>query len=128
MATVKTRVARFGDEAAIVVDRYDRYPDAGRVMRVHQEDLCQALGAPPTKKYQSDGGPTARDIAELLRRAMSTPGADRAVQRFADALIWNWLIGGTDGHAKNYSLLLQGQRSRAGPLVRHRVGAAVRGP
>jgi serine/threonine-protein kinase HipA len=42
--------------------------------------------------------------------------ADLAVSRFADALIWNWLIGGTDAHAKNYSLLLADKQVRLAPM------------
>jgi serine/threonine-protein kinase HipA len=86
------------------------------IVRVHQEDLCQALGIPPTEKYQNDGGPSPATIASLLRSAMPPRVADEAVWRFADALIWNWLIAGTDGHAKNYSLLLAGDQVRFAPL------------
>lgn len=113
---VRSRIARFGDQSAIVVDRYDRYPTEAGFDRIHQEDLCQALAIPPTRKYQNEGGPGPRDIADLLRRAMLTPAAERAVRGFADALIWNWLIGGTDAHAKNYSLLLAQGEVRLAPL------------
>jgi serine/threonine-protein kinase HipA len=120
MMAVNTRITRFRDESAIVIDRYDRYPDTAHgspsFARIHQEDLCQALSVPPTRKYQNEGGPDARAITELLRRAMSARAGDQAVSRFADALIWNWLIGGTDGHAKNYSLLLSGEEVRLAPL------------
>ena len=78
---------------------------------MHQEDLCQALGVPPTRKYQNEGGPGVREVTKLLRDVMPPDVADAAVWRFADALIWNWLIAGTDAHAKNYSLLLAGDRS-----------------
>lgn len=76
------------------------------ILRVHQEDFCQALGVPPTTKYQSDGGPTPLDVATLLRSHSGRPVED--VATFVDALALNWLIGGTDGHAKNYSLLHAG--------------------
>ena len=71
---------------------------------------------PPSRKYQSDGGPSAGDIARLLRRALPPVAADEAVLSFADALIWNWLIAGTDAHAKNYSMLLQGRKIYFAPL------------
>ncbi len=106
----------YGEESAVVVDRYDRSVQRGAIVRVHQEDLCQALGIPPTKKYQNDGGTSPATIASLLRRAMAPRVADTAVWQFADALIWNWLIAGTDGHAKNYSLLLAGDQVRLAPL------------
>ena len=116
LPAVRSRIARFGDQSAIVVDRYDRYPSGVGFSRIHQEDLCQALAVPPIRKYQNEGGPGPSDIAELFRRAMPTRAAEQAVRGFADALIWNWLIGGTDAHAKNYSLLLRQGEVRLAPL------------
>ena len=100
----------------MVVHRYDRIAPGGQIVRVHQEDLCQALGIPPSRKYQNEGGPGPADIAKLLRRVMSPQVADDAVGRFTDALIWNWLIAGTDAHAKNHSLLLADNQVRLAPL------------
>jgi len=116
LITARTRVRRFGDESAIVVDRYDRVQVGDRLARVHQEDLCQALGFPPSQKYQNEGGPTPTRVVELVRTAMPARAADDAVWRFVDALAWNWLIAGTDAHAKNYSLLLSGDDVRLAPL------------
>ena len=117
LLVVRTSVSRFGDETAVVVTRYDRrVAPGGEILRVHQEDLCQALGLPPSRKYQNEGGPGPAQIARLLREAMPPAVADGAVWRFVDALIWNWLIGGTDAHAKNYSLLLAGDQVRLAPL------------
>ena len=99
-------VQHFGDEIAIVVERYDRVRDGGQWARIHQEDMCQALGIHPTRKYENDGGPGARTVAELLREQSSNPEED--VQSCVDAIIFNWLIAGTDAHAKNYALLLGG--------------------
>ena len=97
---------RFKNEIAIVVERYDRVKVETRWARIHQEDMCQALGLHPTRKYESDGGPGARTIVELLRTQSSNPQDD--VQSFADAMAFNWLIAGTDAHAKNFGLLLGG--------------------
>jgi serine/threonine-protein kinase HipA len=116
LPAVRSRIARFGDQSAIVVERYDRYPVGSGFGRIHQEDLCQALAVPPTRKYQNEGGPSPSDIAELFRRVMPTRAAEQAVRGFADALIWNWLIAGTDAHAKNYSLLLSQGEARLAPL------------
>jgi serine/threonine-protein kinase HipA len=116
LGTVTSRIARFGDQSAIVVSRYDRFPERGGFGRIHQEDLCQALGVPPTRKYQNEGGPGPYDIAELFRRAMPERTAGQAVRHFTDALIWNWLVGGTDAHAKNYSLLLRHGEVLLAPL------------
>ena len=77
--------------------------------------MCQALSVHPSLKYQSDGGPAVGDIADLLNRL---PIEDRDVnaQRFFKALAFNFLIGGTDAHAKNYSLILIGSRAQVSPL------------
>ncbi|MET4315717.1 type II toxin-antitoxin system HipA family toxin [Bradyrhizobium sp. RT4b] len=106
-----TQVMHFGREIAIVIERYDRQFSGNEIVRVHQEDICQALGILPTRKYQNDGGPSPADVIELLRTYSTDRVAD--VDTFVDALGFNWLIAGTDAHAKNYSLLLAG-----GPHVR----------
>jgi serine/threonine-protein kinase HipA len=116
LVAARTKVSRFGDESAVVIDRYDRREVGGEIIRVHQEDLCQALALSPSLKYQNEGGPGPADIARLFRSAMPPRAADDAVWRFADALIWNWLIAGTDAHAKNYSLLLAEDQVRLAPL------------
>lgn len=110
-----SEIARFDDELAIVVDRYDRAVQAGRILRVHQEDACQAMAVHPARKYEVDGGPGARAIAELIREHSRKPDED--LETFADALAFNWLIGGTDAHAKNYSFLIGADgRVRLAPL------------
>jgi len=116
LLAVRTQVTRFGDVSALVVERFDRRPANQAFGRVHQEDLCQAMSVPPSGKYQSEGGPGPREVAALLRRVMRPGEAYAALWRFADALIWNWLIAGTDAHAKNYSILLAGDEVRLAPL------------
>jgi len=111
-----TRVARFENESAIVVERYDRRDIDGHMARIHQEDLCQAMSISPSNKYQNVGGPSPKQVATLFREAMPASAADAAVARFVDALAWNWLIAGTDAHAKNYSLLLASGQIRLAPL------------
>ena len=81
LIAVRTRVARFAGESAVVVDRYDRVVRENEISRVHQEDLCQALGIPPSGKYQNEGGPGAGDIARLLRPRDAT--SDRRLRRVA---------------------------------------------
>jgi serine/threonine-protein kinase HipA len=100
-------VSRFQDEIAIVIERYDRLYISGERVRVHQEDICQAFGIHPARKYENEGGPGVRRIVDLLRQQSSRPEED--VQTFLDAIAFNWLIAGTDGHAKNYALLLGAQ-------------------
>ena len=116
LPVVRSELVSFGAETAILIERYDRLRSGRALIRVHQEDLCQALGVAPTTKYQADGGPGPVEVATLLRRVMPARVAEEGVARFADALIWNWLIGGTDAHAKNYSLLLSGGQVRLAPL------------
>lgn len=115
LITARSEVLRFEEEVAIVVERYDRRPTAVGIVRVHQEDLCQALAVPPTAKYENEGGPGGRTIVDLLRTVSGRPDEDEG--RFVDALIFNWLVAGTDAHAKNYSLLIgAGGRARLAPL------------
>jgi serine/threonine-protein kinase HipA len=107
-------VQAFDDEVAIVVERYDRIVSGPQtVMRVHQEDLCQALGLHPELKYESDGGPGIAAIMKLLEQS-SAPEDDR--RSFIRAIAFNFLILGTDAHAKNYSLLLGTGQVRLAPL------------
>lgn len=115
LTAAESAVGHFGDQVAIVLARYDRERDeVGTVRRYHQEDLCQALGIHPERKYQKDGGPSPEAIARVL--AQTTDPAD-ALDRFLRALVFNFLIGGTDAHAKNFSLIhLPGRRSFMAPL------------
>lgn len=118
LIAARSRIARFEEETAVVLTRYDRLPGSakGGVGRVHQEDVCQALGVLPERKYENEGGPGVAAVVRLFRNAMPVREAQDAVGRFVDALIWNWLIAGTDAHAKNYSLLLAGRQVRLAPL------------
>ena len=116
LTVARSEVLRFEDQTALVVERYDRRLINGQLRRVHQEDLAQACGVHPERKYQADGGPSVAQISSVFQRFMSPDAAASAGQRFADALAWNWLIGGTDAHAKNYSLLLSGREVRLAPL------------
>jgi serine/threonine-protein kinase HipA len=109
LPTTSSMVMHFRDQVAFVAERYDRGVTARGVLRIHQEDMCQALGYPPTRKYENDGGPGVAQIVDFLRRNSSAPRED--VQTFIDAIAFNWLIGGTDAHAKNYSILI-GTRGR----------------
>src|SRR6266849_6674551 len=115
LSVVDSRIMHFQDEVAIVVERYDRVRTAAGLRRVHQEDMCQALAIPPTRKYQNEGGPGIRDIVELLRTYSANAPED--VHTFLDAIAYNWLIAGTDAHGKNYALLIGAQaRVRLAPL------------
>jgi serine/threonine-protein kinase HipA len=111
----RSDVRYFDDVLTIVVERYDRDTASAPHRRIHQEDLCQALGVHPRHKYQNEAGPSAKDAVSVIRESSSRPAVDAAT--FVDALLYNFLIAGTDAHAKNYSLLLADATSvRLAPL------------
>jgi serine/threonine-protein kinase HipA len=100
-----TEIGIFGTRRVLVVERFDRHRRAsGQILRLPQEDGCQALGIPPTRKYQSDGGPGMRDILGMLKGA-DDPQVDQIA--FFKSQILFWLMGATDGHAKNFSIFLK---------------------
>lgn len=105
-----------GAGRVLCVKRYDRHlGSSGEILRIHQEDACQALGRSPGLKYQADGGPSAAEIAGLLGRFSDDSTDD--VLRFVMTLAFNWIIAGTDAHSKNYSLLhARGSAMRLAPL------------
>ena len=110
-----SQVLTFEDETAIVVERYDRARIGATVRRLHQEDFCQALGFPPTRKYQNEGGPGCAKMGDAIRTHSSEP--ERDTRTFARAILFNWIVGGTDAHAKNFSMLIgAGGRARLAPL------------
>lgn len=100
-----TQISTFGARKVLVVERFDRrWRSGNHLLRLPQEDLCQALGVPSAQKYQSQGGPGAVAILKLLQ------GSDSPLQdqiAFLKSQILFWLIGATDGHAKNFSLSLR---------------------
>lgn len=111
----ETECVQVQGKHALLVTRYDRVmaPD-GEYRRVHQEDMCQALAVSTARKYQKHRGPGVSEIAGLLWTTSSDPETD--VRLFRDALIYNWIIAGTDAHAKNYGLLLHEGSVRLAPL------------
>ena len=117
LLAARSEVVNFAGQRALSVHRYDRFrkPD-GTVRRIHQEDLCQALGVMPDQKYQSEGGPSAQRIAQFLNDQIGEPAAGRAIDQFVDALIFNWLLAAPDAHAKNYSVLLDRRAVRLAPI------------
>jgi len=115
LPTARAHVMRFDDHVALTVERYDRVRDNGGFRRLHQEDLCQALGLPPAKKNQADGGPTPARMIEIIRAHSGAPHED--AWTFARALMLRWLIASPDGHAKNSALLIgSAGRARLAPL------------
>ena len=111
----KAEIAKFGKTTALVIERFDRrWTKDGRLLRLPQEDCCQALSVPPTRKYQGDGGPGLVQLLNLVKGS-DTPAEDQT--KLLKAQIIFWLIGATDGHAKNFSIFLSpGGRFHLTPL------------
>ena len=115
-SVVSTELRKFDGGTAIVVERYDRRIENGEVARLHQEDMCQALKFAPSYKYQQDGGPGIKDICGLLRSHVLPEAVENEIKKFIRAIAFSWVVASTDGHAKNYSLLLSGPRVQLAPL------------
>lgn len=92
------------DTSVFVVKRYDRALSGVGTIRLHQEDFCQALKIPPEYKYESEGGPSLAACFGLVRSASVRSGRD--VLSLLNWVIFNYLIGNSDAHGKNISLLL----------------------
>ena len=115
LPTAAAEIRVFGKTRALVIERFDRkWTDEGRLLRLPQEDFCQALSVPPGLKYQSLGGPGIIEGLNLLKGS-DTPTEDQ--KSFLKAQVLFWLIGATDGHAKNFSIYLgRGGRFRLTPV------------
>jgi serine/threonine-protein kinase HipA len=99
----------------ILVERYDRHVEKdGSIRKLHQEDFCQALGVPPELKYEEEGGPGVSRSQELIQEWTQRPAADRLT--FQRMLIFHYLVGNADAHAKNYALLYQDGTPDLAPL------------
>jgi serine/threonine-protein kinase HipA len=107
---------RAGKRTFLLVKRYDRTDVGGRCRRLHQEDYCQALGLPPSAKYESNQtgirGPNLKDMFEVTRRHL--PAAE--IIRLLDLVVLNILCCNTDAHAKNYSILIRGNGASLAPV------------
>ncbi|MBN8868246.1 MAG: HipA domain-containing protein [Solirubrobacterales bacterium] len=107
LTTVENEIQAFSGRDCIIVSRYDRTREEGRVRRLHQEDICQALGVDPMVgervKYESHGGPGLKDVAKLLDDYADD--AQRELDRLVEAVTFTVLIGNADQHGKNLSLL-----------------------
>jgi len=98
----------------LIVTRYDRDLTQEPIRRLHQEDLCQALGKLHIEKYQQEGGPTVAEAMALIDAESAVPARDR--QRLWFGLVFNILIGNCDAHGKNYSLLYDSEAPNLSPF------------
>jgi len=116
LPVARSEIAHFGAQKVLVVERFDRRwsQDNSWLMRLPQEDFCQALGVAPALKYESDGGPGVTDAMKLLL------GSQQAVQDrdvFFKSQILFWMLAAIDGHAKNFSVFIEpGSAYRMTPL------------
>lgn len=105
LPVANTEMAEFDGQKVLIVERFDRAWMDGKkwIARLPQEDFCQALGYPPDKKYEKDGGPGMEACLKVLAGS-----ADAQTDRTAFLLtqLAFWLLAATDGHAKNYSIFL----------------------
>jgi serine/threonine-protein kinase HipA len=104
---------RIGDTTALVVERYDRTVKSdGTIHRLHQEDMCQAVGLRPKDKYLI-GRPSER-MARVLREFADSP--QQEIVNIYKQVAFRAVVGDEDGHGKNYSLLLHDGVVKAAPL------------
>ncbi|EFI0327086.1 type II toxin-antitoxin system HipA family toxin [Escherichia coli] len=99
-------IIKAGNVRALAVERFDRRWNTERtvLLRLPQEDMCQTFGLPSSVKYESDGGP---GIARIMAFLMGSSEALRDRYDFMKFQVFQWLIGATDGHAKNFSVFIQ---------------------
>jgi len=112
----RCEIGHFEDQKALVVERFDRTPssDGSWILRLPQEDMCQATGTSPLRKYQPDGGPGIAQIVEVL---LGSDNAEQDRNNFFKAQVVFWVLAATDGHGKNFSIAhLPGGRYRATPI------------
>jgi len=114
--TPNITTGRAGSRSYLLVQRYDRTNDSGRWRRLHQEDYCQALGKPPSAKYESNQtgipGPTLEEMFEATRRHLAP--TDRV--RLLDMVVVNVVACNTDAHAKNHSIMIRGNGASLAPM------------
>lgn len=111
-AQEKTALLRIGNDWCIpkgitpTTHSFDRRWNTERtvLLRLPQEDMCQTFGLPSSVKYESDGGP---GIARIMAFLMGSSEALRDRYDFMKFQVFQWLIGATDGHAKNFSVFIQ---------------------
>jgi serine/threonine-protein kinase HipA len=115
LRTVAITTGNAGKRTFLLVQRYDRTGGGGRWRRLHQEDFCQALGKPPSAKYEINQtgvcGPTLKDMFDLTRRLM----APTEILRLLDMVIFNVIVCNTDAHGKNYSIMLNAAGASLAP-------------
>ncbi|NWO07933.1 MAG: type II toxin-antitoxin system HipA family toxin [Alteromonadaceae bacterium] len=106
LPVANAELARFEDQTVLIVERFDRRwaSDQSWLMRLPQEDFCQALGVAPAIKYENDGGPGIQQAMKLLQGSQQ---AHEDRERFIKSQLLFWLLAAIDGHAKNFSVSIE---------------------
>ena len=102
------------DAEFLLVERYDRIFQNNKISRIHQEDVCQALGILSEYKYQNDGGPSIAAIYNLLKEKTTIPLLE--MQSFLQYVLFNFIIGNCDAHGKNYSIMYKNNSIKLTPI------------
>jgi serine/threonine-protein kinase HipA len=110
LAVPQTSVIRCGEYHGFVVERFDRTRLGGEIVRQGQEDFCQALSVMPVAKYEVDGGPGLKELFKTVATFSSSPLA--SLRQLLRVVLFNYLTGNCDAHAKNFSLLRDRQTGR----------------
>ncbi|WP_299696999.1 type II toxin-antitoxin system HipA family toxin [Hydrocarboniphaga sp.] len=97
---------RFGEQKVLAVERFDRKraADGSWIIRLPQEDFCQAVGVPSDRKYESDGGPGIQPIMSML---LGSSQAEQDRYDFLKTQMLFWMLCAIDGHAKNFSVFIE---------------------
>jgi serine/threonine-protein kinase HipA len=116
LPVANVELATIAERPCLIVERFDRDSTSAPARRLHQEDLCQALGITPDFKYQLPDWrlPSYEALGGLLDQHGTRPGADRLA--IAEAAVFHFLVGNADAHAKNISLLHHAEGVRLAPL------------
>lgn len=112
LPTAATALIEIGGRRCLLSRRFDRHLVNGTIARLHQEDLCQALGIPSNLKYESDSGPGFR----LFRSLLGEIGRTVDVREMVRAAVLNFVLGNSDAHGKNFAILFTPQGRRLAPL------------
>jgi serine/threonine-protein kinase HipA len=117
LPVARAEIVEVAEQPCLLVERFDRtYDDRARIARLHQEDVCQALGKLPSAKYEVEGGPSLADVFGLLRSLGGRTTA-RDINNLLLAATLNWLLGNSDAHGKNFGLVYDGHGGiRLAPL------------
>jgi serine/threonine-protein kinase HipA len=113
LAAASAEIRHTSKQPFLLVERYDRQWQGGHVVRLHQEDFCQALSVSPENKYEREGGPGITACLKVIQEHSVQPVPDRLA--FLKAVVFNYVIGNADAHGKNFSFLHEKGKPRLAP-------------